>query len=224
MAVGCGFHPPAAPEAIDKPVKLPEDVREWCSHPQNQVAQLSTFAPPIPSAERLHRVGRVRESEALGLDVLGDERVAENLRTAVISGAVFGGIGAGAAAGALAGTLAIATGLAAKIGAKICPHLAKSFFQSGQILAGGSNAIAGAISAAVIAFVVVVFIVVTAVATWQLIQHDSVGKTIKDRSTTRGPTKTRWAWSRCGRSGRAIPWAATTTGTTRRRTSARTRR
>ena len=181
MTVGCGYHPPAAPDAIEKPVVLPEDVREWCSHPHNRQVALSTFAPPIPSVKAFTEWGAYAESQALGLDVLGEAKMAENVRSAVVNGAVFGGIGVAAGIGALAGTLAIAAGTAAKIGAKIFPHAGKAFFKAGQIIAGSSSGIAGAIAAAAIAFIVVVFIVVTAVATWQLIQHDSVGKTINDR-------------------------------------------
>ena len=184
----CTYTPPPHPASVTKPETMPEKVTEWCRIHSGQVATLVDIAPPLPTAQQFTTWASYRHADELGLTAFADPVLQKNLVGTAIAVATLGGFAVAAAAGAGAYYLATATTIASTLAAKLFPHLIKPLWEKGagwitrlvaKMVAEQAGAWAGAVSAAVIAAVAIVAIVVIGVATYLVIQHESVAASLQ---------------------------------------------
>lgn len=176
----CSYRPPKAPTAVTDPVGLPEDVRKWCSVAHHPTAEAFVFAPPIPSVEHFtawgaYRVAAENDLDAFGSSVMQDNTFKTAAATAVLAGAVGAGLGAAGAAALVGSSTTLAFGAAAMMGSYSVTGIALNSSLPATFAGAGVGAAASVVA------IVVVFVVVTAIAIWQLIEHESVGQTLEER-------------------------------------------
>ena len=180
--VGCGYHAPAAPASVAKPVLMPKKVADWCSRAHHPSSEAFMFAPPMPSVDEFTAWGAYRQRQTLGLDALSDSRVAANARDMALTSVVFAGLAAAiGAAGVTAAIVGTTAALSGAVVALIGSHAAMTTWVFGGPAIAGATAGVGAAAAAAVVAVVMVFVVVTAVSIWLLVQNEAIGKTLKTR-------------------------------------------
>ena len=189
----CTYEVPTAPAIVTKPETVPPRVLEWCRTHVGMLATSVTIAPPLPTPVQFRTWAAYRYADELGLTAFSDPVVQDNLVGMAVGTATAMGFALAAAAGGTAYYLATTTSLAGSLGAKLFPHLARVAFAKNaswitKVAAHGAakmaTAWAGAIAAAFIAIVVIVALVVVGVATYLVVQHESVAATLNDTVDT----------------------------------------
>lgn len=181
----CTYRPPAAPESVKNPERMPKKVVDWCKLPNTQTSEAFSFVPPLPSPTQFTAWAGYRHASALGLDAFDEPITVKNLVDMTTVDATFGGFAVTAAAGITYAT-ATALGNVAAIGLKVFPYAARPFFHAaakvgGTFIVKTTSAAVGTLAVAAIAIAVIVFLVVTAVSIYLLIQHESVSQTLRAR-------------------------------------------
>lgn len=193
----CTYRPPAPPEVVTqggtKPETLPNKVKIWC---QTNARPLNVpdpnIAPPLPTPTQFTTWATYRYADELGITAFADPVVQRNYSSMVVGIGAMSGLALAAIAGGAVYWLASGTTFALNLGTLLFPHVAKPLYQFGsefvkiaaRLAAKGAATWAGAAIAAGIAAVVIVAIVVVAIATYLVIQHESVAATLRDRIDT----------------------------------------
>lgn len=180
----CSYSAPSAPPAVTPPVTMPDDVVKWCRRAQNRYDTQFVFAPPQPTVEHFTQWGAYRIAEQSGLASLHKAPVKDNTRTIVVASTVLGGavaataaaVGTAALVGSSAALAAGATGLMAGSAAT-----AQAMAAWGPAVVQTMMASTGAAAAAAVVGIVIMAAVVTAISIWMLVEHESVGTTLRQR-------------------------------------------
>lgn len=181
----CNYVVPNAPRSVDEPETMPKKVIDWCKLPNQQVSEFFTFVPPLPTPAQFTAWGSYRHATEIGLDAFDRNVPLKNLVDMTRVTAAMGGVATASAQGMLLGAGTTLASLST-IGVKILPYASRALFKSslelgGKFITNLSGAASGLLATAIIAAVLVVFLVVTGVATYLLIQHESVADTLRDR-------------------------------------------
>ncbi len=177
-AHGCGYEVPPAPKSVAKPEKMPDRITTYCRVVRTTGPATTTDMPPRPDAKQLTAWGAYRHADELGLSLFSSAIAVKNLTDMKVVAGAYGGFAGG--------STALATGVmianAAAIGKVLIPHASRAMFKAGaEAVQSLSAAGAGLLATAIIAAVVVVFLVVTGVATYLLVQRESVADTLYSR-------------------------------------------
>ena len=182
LAAECGYTPAPAPSFITEPVGLPQTVIDWCSRRHSALESAFVFAPPIPTAEHFQAWGLYRHVAELGLDRFStpemQESMAETYRAVIgLSGIAAAAGGAVLAGAAIGSSVAASSFVAGAIGSAA---VTTTFGASLSSMAAAVTTV-GTIAAASIVAIVVIAVIITAVAIWQLVEHEEVGVKLRER-------------------------------------------
>lgn len=182
LAAECGYAPAPAPSFITEPVGLPKTVTDWCARRHTALESAFVFAPPIPTAEHFQAWGVYRHAAELGLDRFTSPEMqasmAETYRAVIgLSGIAAAAGGAVVAGAAIGSSVAASSFVAGAIGSAA---VTTTFGASLSSMAAAVTTV-GTIAAASIVAIVVIGVIITAVAIWQLVEHEEVGVKLRER-------------------------------------------
>lgn len=181
----CTYQVPTPPKVVTKPTQVPERVTEWCKFHAGMLAESVSIAPPLPKPEEFIDWTSYRYADELGLTAFADPAVQKNMSQVAVGTATAVGFAVAAGAGASAFFFVASTpSLALQIGTKLHYFLSKpsafSAVKAGsQIASRMATQFAGALASAFIAVVVIVAVVVIGVASYLVIEHESVAASLK---------------------------------------------
>jgi hypothetical protein len=179
----CTYRPPVAPAYVSNPPVLPAKIATWCKQFKIQTSELFTFAPPLPPTQSFMTWASYRHAEELGLGAFHDPKVTNALAKLTVAMASATALAGGLVRAATLYGLTVAriaarelirmiTPHAGRIGAKVVSEAAKLALRQSALLSSIGSAI-------FIAIVVIVFAVVVGVASWQLLEHETVGSSLR---------------------------------------------